>query len=285
MSQKRAFTLIELLVVIAIIAILAAILFPVFAQAKAAAKGAASISNAKQETLAVLMYSGDSDDVLPLGTAWNTGHDQLCYGAGACFAVWSWSVQPYMKNTGLFHDPLATPNPARPTAQDNFDSYYIQYGFNYTWLSPTSGSPQRFTGQSATAAAAPADTVMIGSKWANNENTSGFDWGTGFPPDEGMLAAAAIDVPDCWHIPQWCLDSWGEPSFFADTLLNKNEVAGAFTGGNSERSSGSMVIGWLDGHTKKMKPGALAAGTNWTPTTANSAVVVQDPTKYLWDLQ
>ena len=37
-QPARAFTLIELLVVIAIIAILAAILFPVFAQAKAAAK-------------------------------------------------------------------------------------------------------------------------------------------------------------------------------------------------------------------------------------------------------
>ena len=60
--MKKAFTLIELLVVIAIIAILAAILFPVFAQAKAAAKKTVDLSNVKQTSLASLMYSGDSDD-------------------------------------------------------------------------------------------------------------------------------------------------------------------------------------------------------------------------------
>ena len=48
MNAKKAFTLIELLVVIAIIAILAAILFPVFAQAKEAAKKTACLSNEKQ---------------------------------------------------------------------------------------------------------------------------------------------------------------------------------------------------------------------------------------------
>ena len=57
MSNKKAFTLIELLVVIAIIAILAAILFPVFAQAKAAAKVTASISNVKNITTASLVYT------------------------------------------------------------------------------------------------------------------------------------------------------------------------------------------------------------------------------------
>src|SRR4051794_23482927 len=60
--MKKAFTLIELLVVIAIIAILAAILFPVFAQAKAAAKKTNCVSNLKQLSLANLMYAGDYDD-------------------------------------------------------------------------------------------------------------------------------------------------------------------------------------------------------------------------------
>ena len=55
MKQSRAFTLIELLVVIAIIAILAAILFPVFAQAKVAAKKAVAVSGAKQIGLASAM--------------------------------------------------------------------------------------------------------------------------------------------------------------------------------------------------------------------------------------
>jgi prepilin-type N-terminal cleavage/methylation domain-containing protein/prepilin-type processing-associated H-X9-DG protein len=61
-SRGRGFTLIELLVVIAIIAILAAILFPVFAQARAKARQAACLSNAKQIGLACRMYAQDYDE-------------------------------------------------------------------------------------------------------------------------------------------------------------------------------------------------------------------------------
>lgn len=65
MNSKKAFTLIELLVVIAIIAILAAILFPVFAQAKEAAKQTQTLSNFKQTATSFVIYTADNDDTFP----------------------------------------------------------------------------------------------------------------------------------------------------------------------------------------------------------------------------
>ena len=60
--MRRAFTLIELLVVIAIIAILAAILFPVFSQAKEAAKQTKALAQMKQIGTSLMIYAGDNDD-------------------------------------------------------------------------------------------------------------------------------------------------------------------------------------------------------------------------------
>ena len=57
--DREGFTLIELLVVIAIIAILAAILFPVFARAKAMAKMTTCINNQKQWMAAMIKYVDD----------------------------------------------------------------------------------------------------------------------------------------------------------------------------------------------------------------------------------
>jgi len=104
-SPKQAFTLIELLVVIAIIAILAAILFPVFAQAKEAAKRSACLSNTKQISVGWMLYAQDYDDV-------------MCQAVYANFATgqqWTWDyyfdgskyhydqglIQPYMKNQAI----------------------------------------------------------------------------------------------------------------------------------------------------------------------------------------
>ena len=97
--MKRAFTLIELLVVIAIIAILAAILFPVFAQAKAAAKDTANLSNLKQLGLGVIQYSADSDDIFPLSAQWVTATYPI---AGS---TWVEDIQPYVKSYAMMQHP------------------------------------------------------------------------------------------------------------------------------------------------------------------------------------
>jgi prepilin-type N-terminal cleavage/methylation domain-containing protein len=98
MIKKRAFTLIELLVVIAIIAILAAILFPVFAQAKAAAKAIAGLSNMKQIGLAAQMYYNDYDDTRE---GRQTEDQSICEDFRQL-------INPYTKSLGLWHDPVNT---------------------------------------------------------------------------------------------------------------------------------------------------------------------------------
>ncbi len=98
--MKKAFTLIELLVVIAIIAILAAILFPVFAQAKTAAKKTQDLSNVKQIGTAIQMYLNDSDDVYP--QAYYYVNDNSSANG---YVHWSGTLQPYIKNLQIFVSP------------------------------------------------------------------------------------------------------------------------------------------------------------------------------------
>lgn len=63
--KNSGFTLIELLVVIAIIAILAAILFPVFARAREAARKSTCQNNLKECALALSTYWNDYDAKIP----------------------------------------------------------------------------------------------------------------------------------------------------------------------------------------------------------------------------
>lgn len=134
--MKKAFTLIELLVVIAIIAILAAILFPVFAQAKLAAKKTQDLSNLKQLGTATAIYLSDNDDQFPLQAGrdcgfstttplglwnfnsrvftpanWSIAHNvQACTSrVRGALALPTNTVYPYTKNSQIFAIPVAAP--------------------------------------------------------------------------------------------------------------------------------------------------------------------------------
>ena len=102
---RRAFTLIELLVVIAIIAILAAILFPVFAQAKAAAKASSCLSNVRQIATGMTLYGNDSEGVAPIIRECGGPAPIPACQAGKLTVGWMDLLQPYVKNRGIFKDP------------------------------------------------------------------------------------------------------------------------------------------------------------------------------------
>lgn len=144
--KQRAFTLIELLVVIAIIAILAAILFPVFAQAKQAAKTTQVLSQTKQIGLAQILYTADYDDtfspVAHFTPEWihNT------------FLVLQ---QPYMKSLAVIMDPLG---PAKPS--DN----------NFVLTSQWGMPPRR-------AAVTNTNAFRMGWRWPlSSQFTGGQEW-------------------------------------------------------------------------------------------------------------
>jgi prepilin-type N-terminal cleavage/methylation domain-containing protein len=130
--KRHGFTLIELLVVIAIIAILAAILFPVFAQARLRAHLATCVSNLHQMGTAMLMYAQDYDERMPItqtnlkafyGNQANTDYD-LRWNYG--FTV----IQPYIKNTKIYDDPVCDVWAESPATAKLPDAISVDYRFN-----------------------------------------------------------------------------------------------------------------------------------------------------------
>jgi prepilin-type N-terminal cleavage/methylation domain-containing protein/prepilin-type processing-associated H-X9-DG protein len=120
--RKVAFTLIELLVVIAIIAILAAILFPVFAQAREKARQTSCLSNLKQISLGLMMYTQDYDETLPGNQTTAPNNAQGDAGFANLTPIgfldtdptkvgrnWGRDVQPYIKNFDIYYCPNSQP--------------------------------------------------------------------------------------------------------------------------------------------------------------------------------
>jgi prepilin-type N-terminal cleavage/methylation domain-containing protein/prepilin-type processing-associated H-X9-DG protein len=152
-SAKQAFTLIELLVVIAIIAILAAILFPVFAQARAKARQTSCLSNQKQLGLAIVMYVQDYDETFP-GLFQEGGTDNPPSFNSAQDFGWAQLIQPYVKNVQMFQCP-SEPNPQVLTGGNvqGFSDYFMNR--NFRGATSNVGVPlARMT--------APANTIATG---------------------------------------------------------------------------------------------------------------------------
>lgn len=255
MGKQKGFTLIELLVVIAIIAILAAILFPVFAQAKMAAKKTTSISNVKQSTLGAILYMGDNDDVIApmirngiptdsLGIA----YPSACIGTFCRFG-YPILLLPYGKNTDMFYCPTDRaddPTLADPAGKGRFDKssslywynfgHYASYGFNRRYLNEIQvGAMGALTyfGKSATAIGTPASTVLFAE-------ASGKDIvSPGRPVVTNPVGYHRVDAPSFW-----------DSGAAYPNARSQGQLWGRF-------DPKSVIVGWLDGHVKYTPIGGL----------------------------
>ena len=281
--RRPAFTLIELLVVIAIVAVLAAILFPVFARAKLAAKATASLSNVKEIGTAAALYAGDADDVsLPNG---NSDPDAPYVLRGTPCKPWGLLAMPYLREARLLQDPLSTPESELDLSRAVAWTYLTQYGYAFTVHSPAihEGEAWRYEPLSGTALARAAETVLFVAKKARNghpdwEWTGSTVWGANTVNPPMCQSGATVDTKPssvCVNVAAWGGDT--------PTYAGQSFEEGGLTGGVAFRATGRTPVAWADGHARSVTAEALAAGTNWTRTTPNASVRITDRERYVWD--
>jgi prepilin-type N-terminal cleavage/methylation domain-containing protein/prepilin-type processing-associated H-X9-DG protein len=226
--MKRGFTLIELLVVIAIIAILAAILFPVFAQAKLAAKKTVALSDVKEIGLAMNMYTTDYDDTSP-----------IVFGISGQGSVDVYqTMQPYIKNMDIF--------------------------FSSEWTM-TNGTAVGSGTASCNNTNTPSGYYVPTGNDATRCLAFGYNWGFGVWAGGALLGAEEAS-PNGYVTPGISMTSADEPTrlaAFGDTYNGRRYTMSAIgseleyytgsTNNSSLRYGGSFNYAFLDGHAKAIK--------------------------------
>jgi prepilin-type N-terminal cleavage/methylation domain-containing protein/prepilin-type processing-associated H-X9-DG protein len=262
MARRQGFTLIELLVVIAIIAILAAILFPVFAQARAKARAISCLSNVKQIGLSSLMYAQDYDETLvPAGNRY--AHQNVpCFNGNSnynsnprAWVDWEIPLLAYTKNVDIFKCP------DRPqfgcfgyamntdSSDDDFPGPPTPPG---AWASAATSNPMPMV--SLAAAVAPAELLWLYD--SHDENLEDlFD---------ANIVGDGVPDTEAWET----MGSWlaaVHAGLTSDDILVQKVPSGPW------RHSNMINVVWLDGHAKATRFSALEQkhlniqNTNYTP--------------------
>lgn len=245
---KNGFTLIELLVVIAIIALLAAILFPVFTQARENARRSSCQSNLRQLGMAVVQYTQDYDDTLPVNVNGS---------------IWAYCLYPYVKSTQVYRcpsDPTKSTSPRVP----------VSFAFNYD-IARTDGwgingkiirfaDPTRtllfFETQNWTALVdsdcsltPAADCPLVGNGYHGMMREGA---GSGVIPSDGQYATGYMG-------------GFSDPT--VDPFNNNGVLYTSTTGRHLDGANYVMA----DGHVKWYRGEKVSVGFTASPDTANQA--------------
>ncbi|GMV87542.1 MAG: hypothetical protein AMXMBFR81_04730 [Chthonomonas sp.] len=249
MKIRKAFTLIELLVVIAIIAILAAMLFPVYAQAKTAAKKTVALSNSKQVATALMIYMNDYDDALIKSFFGFPQYPACDWGTpGLQFYSWRHAMYPYFKSKEMLTDltnPFAAQNyhvDQYTDPQGTLHAYATNFAVNTAIIGFANG---RCAGQwtpegidSPSIVDEPAGTLIIIPSRAR--------WNDLKPSFLSTIEGKALGDPG----NSWCITVGGSQNCPADP------------NGPIHAVGKQVAWVWLDGHAKSKAPLATLDITN-----------------------
>ncbi|CAN5692807.1 hypothetical protein BH11ARM2_BH11ARM2_18800 [soil metagenome] len=274
--KNKAFTLIELLVVIAIIAILAAILFPVFSQAKEAAKKTVELSNIKQMGLGMIMYAGDYDDTYV--PAYRVVDNPA--SGDVCWATWYNFVDPYVKSLGA---PKINPGSSPGWCElNNYADNRVSYGMYqspidsvkesaYMMNSFVVGMNRGVWGSvdpslSQTSVARPAEVILM--SLSNKAGDGAWPSKAGGTFSDSMRPSIEFPGMTKEQIAQWMLDNKYLSTDFTNVDSGFNCPLGpwrckapayAYT---RSGNSGTTVSAMTDGHAKAVKLGTYKLN-NW----------------------
>jgi len=264
--KRSGFTLIELLVVIAIIAILAAILFPVFAQAKQAAKRTVDLSNVKNIGLGLMLYVGDNDDCCPFI---RDVHVFASDFTGPSEITWKDLTYPYIKNGGarvnsvgqIFTTPTDGGIFQSPLSQDPWSSAGPASGRTPAGVGDES---TRFPRSYAVNNEAGANELGGLQRWwpANYTDMPQYDQGTGnmtslnSPSTVIMFAPTKTFLLDVDHST-----ALERPYSAAGVQLDWN--GGPGLGGLMTDGNGGANFAYFDGHAKNSKMSQTLANDGW----------------------
>jgi len=276
---KSGFTLIELLVVIAIIAILAAILFPVFAQARAQARKTSCMSNFRNQALGIQMYIQDYDTSYPINGytgSYNAADD----------SNWGLLVQPYIKNIQIYACPgdpagfnermldLLPPSNAGGKQKDFNLAIKNDFGLNWQLVCPLWAGPVEYRPVQESQLNVPAQSILgVDCLWDRDASgTPRAGGNNSVDPPCFNEADGSKAFPQ--HAPA------GRGWYWFGGWNPGSPLAWNVYGGVWPWHTAMALTAFCDTHVKPLKIPALAAGCD---VKNGSSGFIVDKTAYLWD--
>ena len=285
---RAGFTLIELLVVIAIIAIVAGIAFPVLARSRSMARKTACLSNFKQMTTAVLMYTQDYDETLPVpGGQFIDCNEPPPFFPNLLVTyttneqIWDCPEDPATQERREVNLCDDSSPPANRVQARRDAALHSDFALNWQYLGPVGWECSFAPGGNGFSTALssvqrPAETIYAADSiwWRLPDGT----------PDGGgnML----VDPP-CRYLPgmrdtfsqgpeRLCQSRGDYGGWNPSKPLNWNVYGGVWPWHNQ-----MVTTSWVDGHIKSRTVQSLTAGCD---VQDHYGGFIMDLEKYLWDL-